>query len=90
VAAGMQVNRRTGSGRVVGNSYLRITSGLPVIRQVGNPLRHNSSLGSFSRVIAFLLLLDESLGDASSRARAREFGWPVQQINQSLRDREAL
>jgi hypothetical protein len=45
-----------------------ITSELPVTRQVGNSLRPSSTLRDFSRVIAFLLLLDESSEDTSGTA----------------------
>ena len=57
-----------GYSRVVGYSYLGITSALPVTRQVGS-LRHSSTLRNFSRVIAFLLLLEVFLQERARRSR---------------------
>jgi hypothetical protein len=55
--------------RMVDYSYLGITSALPVTRQVGNSLRHSSTLRNFSGVIAFLLLLEVFLQERARRSR---------------------
>src|SRR5258708_4728682 len=43
--------------------------GCPVTHQVGNSLRHSSTLRNFSRLIAFLLSLEEFLQERARRSR---------------------